>query len=114
MPTVLDITRRSAESEYQKIAETLLRTREILFRIHLAEQVVLSDSPVECGDKAAESVLTDRLIKILVFHVRMALNGQQTESGFYLRTGMGIALPVASLDSTLVEITGILNAAQFL
>jgi hypothetical protein len=71
MPTVLDVTRRSAESEYKKIAEALLRTREVLFRIHLAEQVVLSDSPVESGDKTAESALADRVINILVFHVRM-------------------------------------------
>jgi hypothetical protein len=68
MAACFEIGRGPAESKHQKVAETALRSVEIVRWIKRTQDVVGWDLPVERGDQAVESVRADYRVDLLFFH----------------------------------------------
>lgn len=69
MSPLLDIPPRPSEAKDQKLAQPVFRSRQIIGRIHLAQQVISRHLPVKCRHQAAETVFTNECKNILIVHV---------------------------------------------
>jgi hypothetical protein len=68
MAARFDISRRSSEPEDQKVAEAMFGAGEIVFSVHRPEKIVMRNPPVERGDQARETLVTDQAINFLFLH----------------------------------------------
>jgi hypothetical protein len=68
MSALFDVDLRTAEAADQKIAEPLLRSFQVVRRIHGPEHVVAWNLAIECRGKTFESGLADGGINLLLFH----------------------------------------------
>jgi len=68
MAALFDVSLWAAETENQKIAQSLLRAFEILRGIHRPENIVGWNLPVKRIGKTLESGLADRRVNVLLFH----------------------------------------------
>ena len=59
---LLDIARRAAESEDQKIAQALFGAGEIFGGIHRSQDGIIGDLPVKGADEALEALFANKVI----------------------------------------------------
>ena len=59
MAALLDVALRAAESVHQKIPQPLLRTRQIVRRIHRSEDLVARNLRIERAHQTLEAVLAN-------------------------------------------------------
>jgi hypothetical protein len=67
--SLLDVSLGSTESPDEKVSQTLLSAREIVGRIHLAENIVCRNLPIERGNETIEPFFADRSVDVDIFHV---------------------------------------------
>jgi len=69
MPAFLDIARRAAESEDQKVAQPLFGSGEVIvFRVQGAEDVIPGNAAIEGSDQFFEAFFADDRINIALVH----------------------------------------------
>jgi hypothetical protein len=66
VPSLLDIAWRAAEAADEKVTQSLLRAREVRWRVHRAENVVGRYLSVKSGDEAFEALLADGSVNLLI------------------------------------------------
>src|SRR5215203_7287575 len=71
MAALLDVALRTAESPDQEIAQPLLRTGQVVFRIHRPEHRVVWYLAVEFSDKTCKTFLANRSVDRSVIHQRL-------------------------------------------
>ena len=68
MAALFDVGLRAAEAENKKIAQSMLRSFEIVRGVHWPEDVVGRNLAVERVGQAVESGMADGRIDVLLFH----------------------------------------------
>ena len=68
MAAVFDISLRTAKTVNEKTPEALFGTGKIAPAIHRAEDLVVGDLLVECGDQPVESFIADGGVDFVFFH----------------------------------------------
>lgn len=68
MPALLDVSRGSAESANEKIAEPLFGALHVLLRVHGSQDVVVVDLPVEDGNEGLEALFADQIVNLVFLY----------------------------------------------
>jgi hypothetical protein len=75
MAALLDISRRTSEASYQKIAQAMLGAFQVMGRIHGSQYFVSWYLPVKCGSEARETFFSDALKYFLIVQLSMVTRG---------------------------------------
>lgn len=76
MAALIQVTRGSAETEDQKIAQTLLGAGQVVGRIHRAEDGIGWNLPVERRDQPLKAFFANQTVKIAFVHAASVRHGR--------------------------------------
>ena len=78
MAALLNVTRRSAESEDQKFPEPLLGFGKVASRIHGTKDVIVGNLSIKRGDQAYKAFFTDKSVDFALFQQADAITGNRS------------------------------------
>lgn len=59
MATLFNVSLRTSEPEDQEVAQALFRPCAIVLRVHRAQNIIIRNLPIDSGDQAGETVLSN-------------------------------------------------------